>query len=147
MADPWLNERQSYMTQLSDFLKNPSGSLASNPAFKFMQDQGMEAVNRGAARSGMLGSGNRLAALQERGQGVASQQFFNMADLFGKLSGGFSQNQGAAANAELGAARLGQEQQRTNMLLNSDAQTRRDAQNAAYDRHMQDFWRSMPSIG
>lgn len=142
LADPWINERQSYMTKLSDLLNNPE-SMKDNPAFKYMQDQGIQAVNRGAAASGMLGSGNRLAALNEQGQGLASQNFFKMSDLLGRLSGGFSQNPGRAADAELEASRIGLARDQFNRLINADEQTRRDARNAARDQAMEDFWRSI----
>ena len=147
MADPWMNERQGYMQQLSGLLSNPAGAMKDNPAFQYMQDQAIQAVNRGASKSGMLGSGNRLTELAKVGAGQASTNFFNMADLLGRLSGGFSQNPGAAANAELNAAQLGLEQQKLNRLLSGDADMKRDAERAAYDQHMQNFWAGMPRIG
>lgn len=143
MADPWMNERKQYMTQLSDLLRNPSAAMSTNPAFKFMQDEGLNAINRSAAAGGMLKSGNRLAALQERGTGVAAQELFRMGDLLGKLSGGFSQNPAAAAQAELSAAGLGLEQQKLNRLLNADAQTQRDARNAAENDYLSNFWQGL----
>lgn len=56
------------------FQFDPS-QLESNPAYQFRLNQGIEALNRGAGASGQLGSGNRLAALMNLGQGMASQEY------------------------------------------------------------------------
>lgn len=47
----------------------------SDPSYQFRFQQGLDAVNRGAAKSGMLGSGNQMAELMQYGQGMASQEF------------------------------------------------------------------------
>lgn len=49
--------------------------LENSPGYQFKLNQGTEAVNRGAARSGNLNSGARLLALQEFGQGLASDEY------------------------------------------------------------------------
>lgn len=59
-----------------DFKFDPS-QIENNPAYKFRFNQGVEAVNRGAAGAGQLNSGNRLLALQEFGQGLASTEYGN----------------------------------------------------------------------
>lgn len=64
-----------YQSQ-GQFQFDPS-QIASNPAYQFRLQQGTEALNRGAGASGNLGSGNRLAALMELGQGMASQEYEN----------------------------------------------------------------------
>lgn len=56
------------------FQFDPS-QLESNPAYQFRLSQGVEALNRGAGAAGKLGSGNRLAALMDLGQGMASQEY------------------------------------------------------------------------
>ncbi len=104
MADPFSGERPAYQGQLRDYmgtnsvnpqqvtagsqnslgmlmnlLQNP-GSLTSMPGYQFGLNQALEGVNRGAGASGLLNSGNRLAALQDRGQSYAQgwqQQMYN----------------------------------------------------------------------
>jgi hypothetical protein len=49
--------------------------MASSPAYQFQLQQGLEAVNRGAAKGGNLGAGNRLLELQRFGQGLAAQSY------------------------------------------------------------------------
>ncbi len=131
MADPFSGERQAYQTQLRDYmgansinpaaatqrsssaydmlqglLQNP-GSLVNMPGYQFGLNQALEGVNRGAGASGMLNSGNRLAALQDRGEGYArgwQNQIFN------QLLG----NVGAAGNVD--ALGLNAQQQGYNQL-------------------------------
>lgn len=95
IADPFWQQRGAYQQQLSDLLKNP-GDFASSPMYQFAFDQGMQGVNRTAAAKGQLSSGNRLADLTKFGQGLASQQFFPMANLLGKLAGVDASNPAAA---------------------------------------------------
>lgn len=101
-ANPFASEAKKYQSSLSDLLNNP-GSMTSNPMYQFAFDQGMEAINRTAAAKGQLGSGNRLADLTKYGQGLASQNFFNLADLYSTLSGAKSQNPAGAASAAANA--------------------------------------------
>lgn len=63
-------------TQMNQMLQ-PGGAafIPSDPSYQFRLSQGLEGVNRGAAKSGMLDSGNRLAALQAFGQGMASTEY------------------------------------------------------------------------
>jgi hypothetical protein len=51
--------------------------LEANPAYQFRMQQGMKAIDRSAAARGNLLSGNTLAAAQEFGQGLASQEYNN----------------------------------------------------------------------
>jgi len=51
--------------------------MSSDPSYQWRLSQGLESVNRGAAASGMLGSGNRLVDLMDYGQGLASTEFSN----------------------------------------------------------------------
>lgn len=80
-ADPFMGQRGQYQKQLSDLMANP-GSFASSPTYKFAYDQGLEAINR----KGGVRSGAKLAALQNYGQGLASQQYFNQAKLLSDLA-------------------------------------------------------------
>ncbi len=75
-----LGDTQNRLTSLLD---NPD-SINQSAAYKFRFNQGMDAVNRNLAAKGLLGSGNRLAALNDYGQGQASQEY---GDQFNRLSG------------------------------------------------------------
>lgn len=102
IADPFWQQRGQYQTQLSDLMKNP-GSMTSSPMYQFALDQGMNAVNRTAAAKGMLGSGGRLAELTKFGQGLASQQFYPMANLLGGFAGANAGSPGTALSSLVGA--------------------------------------------
>ena len=97
-ANPWASQTAQYQNKLATLLENP-GAMASNPAYQYSFDQGMEAINRSAAARGQLGSGNRLMELNKFGQGQASQNFFNLANLYSKLAGADSQNAAGAVGA------------------------------------------------
>jgi hypothetical protein len=58
--------------------------LASNPAYQFRQQEAQKALERSAAARGGLLSGQFAKALQERSQGLASEEFGNA---FNRLSG------------------------------------------------------------
>ena len=47
----------------------------NNPQYQFLQKQGMQALDRSAAARGMGYSGAQMKALNEYGQGLASQQY------------------------------------------------------------------------
>lgn len=51
--------------------------LEATPGYQFRFGQGMKALERSAAAKGNLLSGNTLAAAQEFGQGIASQEYQN----------------------------------------------------------------------
>lgn len=85
-ADPFAAQRPAYQDKLSTFMWAPPPSIltggpgASNfhptdPSYQFRMSQGLEAVNRNQAAGGMLHSGNRLAALEQYGQGLASTEY------------------------------------------------------------------------
>jgi len=103
-ANPFGQEAKRYQGSLANLLQNP-GAMASNPMYQYSFDQGMEAINRTAAAKGQLGSGNRLMELNKFGQGEASKNFFNLADLYATLSGAKSQNAAGAAQAGVSAAK------------------------------------------
>lgn len=98
IADPWSSQRGQYQTQLSSLMKDPSSFMKSD-LFKASNAAGLEAVNRSAAASGVLKSGNRLQALMDYGQKNAPAQFFQMADLLSGLGGAKNQNPGGGLNA------------------------------------------------
>ena len=76
-------------------MRNP-GEFASSPVYKFAFDQGLEAVNRTAGAKGLLNSGNRLLDLTKFGQGLAGQQFFQMAPMLGRFAGADTSSPAAA---------------------------------------------------
>ncbi len=84
-ADPFASERPQYQDQLNTLMTGKFD--ATDPSYKWRFDQGMEATNRGAAASGMLRSGNRLAALNDYGQGQASTEYANQFSRLSQLAG------------------------------------------------------------
>lgn len=62
-----LNGPEGYAQALAQF--------QASPGYQFQFDEGMRAVNAGAAASGMSNSGATLKALQARGQQLANQDF------------------------------------------------------------------------
>lgn len=100
-ADPFAQYRGQYATKLNDLMSNPS-SIQNTPGYQFAFDQGQGAMERSQAAKGMNLSGNALAELTKYGQGMASQQFNNMANLYSGLAGANqtpAQGTSAAANA------------------------------------------------
>ena len=86
-----------YKNQLNNLLTNP-GSFSGTPGYQYALDQGLQATAR--SNSSSRNSGNALAALQDRGAGMASQDYGNQIDRLGKLSGQQDQyNLGSEQNA------------------------------------------------
>lgn len=75
---------QLYGNKLNDLINNP-GSFSGTPGFQFALDQGLQATQRGM--SSQRGSGNALAALMDRGVGMANQNYTDYAKLLGGLTG------------------------------------------------------------
>ena len=82
-----------------------------SPGYQFQMDEGQRAVESSAAAQGLLRSGATLKALQERGQGLANQDFGNYYNRLMDLSrlgqnsaAGGAATAGQAANAALGGA-------------------------------------------
>jgi hypothetical protein len=151
MADPWASRRGQFADRLMDFegsgannpmnvtqgtndtlaritaLMNNPGSITSMPGYQYGLNQSLEAVNRGAGASGMLGSGNRLAALQDRGEGYAQKAYGDefgrlMSLLQGNIAGGnqalAAQGQGFNQLAGLAGVTSGSPVAAAGMLLN-----------------------------
>ena len=83
--------------------------LATNPAYQFRQQEAQRALERSAAARGGLLSGQFAKALQERSQGLASEEFGNA---FNRLSGLVGMGQQA------GTQLAGLQTQRTGALAN-----------------------------
>lgn len=49
--------------------------METDPAYKFRLEQGTAALDRNAARTGMIGSGNQMAELMTYGQNMATQEY------------------------------------------------------------------------
>lgn len=64
-------------------------AFQTSPGYEFALNQGLQATQRAASANGFLGSGNVMTALQDRGQGLANQEWNTWVDRLG---------QGAAAN-------------------------------------------------
>jgi hypothetical protein len=87
------------------------GRYTASPGYQWQLDQGLRAVDAGAAAQGMLRSGATLKAEQEFGQGLANQDFtnyynrlYNLSSLGGNVAVGGATNASGAANAALGGA-------------------------------------------
>jgi hypothetical protein len=82
--------------------------LYSGPGFQYQKDQVIGDVNRSASSLGMLRSGNRLAALTERLQGLYATQEGNYLNQLGAQTGvglsGASALAGVGQNAAAGQA-------------------------------------------
>jgi hypothetical protein len=115
-ADPFASQRPQYQQMLSELMTNPA-AFQNTPMFQNALETGTEAVNRGAARSGLLGSGNRLAELQTFGTGLANQNFFQYLNALMPLSGATTGSPAAASNA-LQTQSQNQSTNYANMLAN-----------------------------
>lgn len=86
---PYLGEGQQAIKQLGHLTLNGDNFQSylkgrglgggqfstNNPQYQFLQKQGMQALDRSAAARGMGYSGAQMKALNEYGQGLASQQY------------------------------------------------------------------------
>jgi len=79
-------EQQSFEKQLKALIANPSTFL-SNPLFTSTLNLGLGTASRGMAASGMAGSGNEAAELEQYGQTFASGQLGAQESLLASLSG------------------------------------------------------------
>lgn len=109
-ADPFAQYRNQYAQQFGQQMNNLTNfnpaDVTKDPNYQFQFDQGIGAINKGAAASGMLGSGTRMLDLEKFGSGLASsfsdKQFsrgLSLLQMLGGASGATSGNMGAASNA------------------------------------------------
>lgn len=90
-----------YQNQLAQLLQDP-GSFSGTPGFQFARDQALQGISRSNSRQ--RGSGNVLAALADRSQGMAMQDYGNQRDFLGRMTGQQQQyDLGAEANRLTGA--------------------------------------------
>lgn len=87
--------------------------LEADPGYQFRFNQGMQALNRSAAAGGNLLSGNTLAAAQEFGQGIASQEYNNTVNRLQNMvqmqAPGMNQQAGLLQNAGQYLSQTGQQ--------------------------------------
>ena len=74
----------------------PTQIMRMDPGYRFRMQQGIRALDMSAAASGGLLTGGHLKALEEFGQGYASQEFGNIYSRLAALAAG---GQGAAVNS------------------------------------------------
>ena len=106
-----------------DAAKPPSAAdiqakLEANPAYQFRLSQGMKAIDRSAAAKGNLLSGNTLAAAQQFGQGLASQEYENQVN---RLSGLLNQSLPAVYQQQGLLSNMGNTLGQTGQLLGAAA--------------------------
>lgn len=71
---PWQNFGQTALADYEKWRNDPS-AITNDPSYQWRRDQGQETVeNSAAARGGAL-SGNALRAINDYGQGAASQEY------------------------------------------------------------------------
>lgn len=73
-----------YENELRKLLEDPN-SFSGTPGYQFTRDQALEATKRSNSRQ--RGSFNALAALMDRGAGLASTEYGNTVDRLGRLVG------------------------------------------------------------
>lgn len=107
-ADPFASQRGQYQQQLQAMMQPGSSFSPQDPSYAFRLKTGMDTVNAGAASSGMLNSGNRLLALENYGQGAASQEYANQFSRLSQLAGA-NVGSPAAAGQIINGANSGQQ--------------------------------------
>ena len=80
-------------------MANPS-SVTNLPGYQFLQEQGMQGVQRGLATRGQTVSGRELLELQRQDQGLANQQYLQQQQLLAGLVPTQAQYASSAANAQ-----------------------------------------------
>lgn len=90
LADPFNSYRPEVARHLSDMVMGRK-SFQTDPGYGFMYNEAMRGSTRQARASGMRG-GSVLAALQDRGVGLANQQYSTVIDRLTGLAGATPQN-------------------------------------------------------
>jgi hypothetical protein len=106
LSDPFGPQRGQYQTQLNSLMSDPN-SITQSPAYQFRLNQGIGAIDAGAAAKGMLGSGNRMMELEQFGQGLASQEYDNQFNRLALLSGATTGSPAAAGSNLMEGLRTG----------------------------------------
>jgi hypothetical protein len=82
--------------------QNPQDVLSTLPGYKFALDQGAQNVMRNQSATGQLNSGKTNVDLQNQGQGVASQNYFNYANQLQPFLGAANSAAGGIAGVNTG---------------------------------------------
>lgn len=120
-ADPFGELRKGFGNRLQfgfdELTRFDPTQISLDPAYQFRLRSGIDAVNRGAAANGMLGSGNRLIALQELGQGLATdftqqqwQRNMGILGMLGQFSGATTGSPASAGNLMFQGQQAGNQQ-------------------------------------
>lgn len=100
--DPFIQTGLTANTALARLLADPS-SVSSLPGYQFAQEQGVQALDRGAASRGMLNSGRASKDLLRFGTGLADQTYGSQLQ---RLMG-LNQQGMASTGAQVGTAATG----------------------------------------
>lgn len=112
---PYANAGLPAVNSLADIggLNGPEGSAAArdrfvtSPGYGFTYDEGLRAIDHGAASRGILRSGDTIKEEQKYGAGLASQEFRNyVGDLKGLATLGANAATGQGTNDTTGAVNL-----------------------------------------
>jgi hypothetical protein len=118
-TEPWRTTGAQSLTANADLLglngpdaaARAMGNFSASPGYQWQLDQGLRAIDAGAAASGMLRSGATLKAEQEYGQGLANQDFskyyerlYGLSQLGGNAATGGATNAAGSAQASLSGA-------------------------------------------
>lgn len=90
-ADPYQQYRAGDAATLNAYVTGTK-SITTDPGYQFTQNEAANQVSRAAAARGMNQSGNVMAALQQRGSDIASQQYGTILDRLTGLAGATPQN-------------------------------------------------------
>lgn len=84
--NPFAPYRKQYAEMLGKLMDDPA-SFLDNPLYQAAFDQGTQAVMRGFAGEGFLGSGNMATGLQSFGMSFANDMFKDMSKFIAHLAG------------------------------------------------------------
>jgi hypothetical protein len=85
-ADPYAPYRPAAAAELNALIQNPN-KVYGMPGYQFAQQQGQKQIERSAASTGNLASGNTLNALQQQGASTAQSWYDNYVKNLSVLSG------------------------------------------------------------
>ena len=84
MLAPWRQAGERGLNLFADQVAQP---FQQSPGYQFTYDEAMRGVMQNQAARGLVGSGSTLRALQDRGAGLASQEYGNYMNRLAALSG------------------------------------------------------------
>lgn len=147
---PWVDSGKNANTLYGDAIglngadgnARATGAFQAGPGYEFARNEAEQSGLRAASAGGMLASGNTLAALSDRSQGLADQEYGSWLDRLAGTSsqglqaaGGQAAGYGAQSELYQGTAgdRLGLESSVTQGLMgvNNQIAQAKEAQNAA----------------